>query len=82
MYGQSVKSDSELIKARSLVGFNVMYLSYERDWQLEAYGENIFNEVYDQGRLNNLFHGFVGVVLSNDRSEFGLRFTKRFDVSN
>ena len=24
------------------------------------------------------FHGFVGIVLSNDRSEFGARFTKRF----
>jgi len=68
----------ERIDDRSLVGFNLTYTNADGDWDVQVYGENIFNEVYDQGRLLNSFHGFVGIVLSNDRSEFGLRFTKRF----
>ncbi len=43
---------------------------------MTIYGSNIFNKVYDQGRLDQ--GGFVGVVVSNDRSEFGLRITKKF----
>lgn len=77
-FGQSVESETERMDARNLVGFSVAYFDAARGWELELYGKNIFNEVYDQGRLNNRFHGFVGVVLSNDRSEFGLRLTKRF----
>lgn len=79
-FGQAVESDFEVLDARSLFGFNVKFSHLHDNWDLELYGENIFNEVYDQGRLNNPFHGFVGIVLSNDRSEFGLRFTKRFSL--
>ena len=79
-FGQAVESDSEFIESRSLVGFNIEYTNLNGDWEVELYGKNVFNEVYDQGRLNNTFHGFVGVVLSNDRSEFGLRLTKRFGL--
>ena len=78
MFGQVVNSETELLEARDLFGFNIQYLSEDGTWSIDLYGENVFNEVYDQGRLNNTFHGFVGVVRSNDRSEFGLRFTKRF----
>lgn len=78
MFGQGVNSDTEILEDRSLVGFNLKYENADGDWDVSLYGENIFNKVYDQGRLNNPFHGFVGVVLSNDRSEFGIRLTKRF----
>ena len=44
----------------------------------EIFGKNVFNEVYDQGRLAQ--NGYVGIVRSNDRSEFGLRYTKSFDL--
>ena len=40
--------------------------------------QNVFNEVYDQGRLQQ--PGYVGIVRSNDRSEFGLKFNKTFDL--
>lgn len=80
MFGQVVNSATELLASRSLFGFNVRYTSVDGTWDVDLYGENIFNEIYDQGRLNNTFHGFVGVVRSNDRSEFGVRFTKRFGL--
>jgi len=75
-FGQPVARDSEVIDPRSLVGFNLKYENAERDLSFSIYGRNIFNKVYDTGRLDQ--GGFVGVVVSNDRSEFGVRFTKRF----
>lgn len=78
MQGQSVYNLYETIDARELVGFNVSYEPAAGDWSLSLYGKNVFNEVYDQGRLAQ--NGYVGIVRSNDRSEFGLRFTKTFDL--
>lgn len=75
-YGQPVARVTELMSPRSLVGFNLKYENAARDLAVTLYGSNIFNKVYDTGRLDQ--GGFVGVVLSNDRSEFGVRFTKRF----
>ncbi len=76
MFGQSVNRASEKIASRDLVGFSLDYESTDGGWTLGVYGENIFNEVYDQGRLQQA--GFVGVVRSNDRAEFGVRLKKRF----
>ncbi len=76
MYGQSVNTEIELISERDLVGFALEYQAAENAWVLALYGENIFDEVYDTGRLAQT--GFVGVTRNNDRSEFGLRFSKRF----
>ena len=75
-YGQPVARPSELIAARNLVGFNLKWENAKRDFAVAVYGSNIFNEVYDTGRLDQ--GGFVGVVVSNDRSEFGVRLTKKF----
>lgn len=78
MQGQSIFNPAELIDSRELFGFNVRYESPEGDWSLSLYGENVFNEIYDQGRLAQ--NGYVGIVRSNDRSEFGLRYQKLFDL--
>lgn len=75
-FGQPVARRSEIIDPRSLVGFNLKYENEARDLAFTIYGSNIFNKVYDQGRLDQ--GGFVGVVVSNDRSEFGVRLTKKF----
>lgn len=75
-YGQPVARSSELIDARNLLGFNLKFENAARDLSVSIYGSNILNKVYDTGRLDQ--GGFVGVVRSNDRSEFGLRFTRKF----
>ena len=75
-FGQPVARASEVIAPRSLVGFNLKYENAARDLSFTIYGNNIFNKVYDTGRLDQ--GGFVGVVVSNDRSEFGVRVTKKF----
>ncbi|WP_419148429.1 TonB-dependent receptor [Pseudoalteromonas 'SMAR'] len=76
MQGQSVTRASEHIESRELLGFNVSYTNADGDIEVTLYGENVLNEVYDVGRLQQ--SGFVGVMRSNDRSEFGLKFKKEF----
>lgn len=78
MQGQSVYNQSEHIESRELVGFNISYLNPNGDFEVTLYGENVLNEVYDVGRLQQ--SGFVGVMRSNDRSEFGLKFKKEFEL--
>ncbi|MDT8439681.1 MAG: TonB-dependent receptor [Wenzhouxiangellaceae bacterium] len=76
MFGQSINNPNELMDSRELIGFTIDYHAPDGSWSLGAYGENITNEVYDVGRLQQT--GFVGVVLSNDRRELGVRLTKHF----
>lgn len=64
------------IKSRSLTNFNVTYTPASESWSLAAYGTNIFDKRYDNARLNT--GDYVLVILNNDASEFGLRFTKFF----
>ncbi|CCQ11659.1 TonB-dependent receptor [Pseudoalteromonas luteoviolacea B = ATCC 29581] len=78
MQGQSVSRPSETIHSRELLGFNVSYMNPYGDMEVTFYGENILNEVYDVGRLQQ--SGFVGVMRSNDRSEFGIKFKKEFEL--
>ncbi|MBN23899.1 MAG: TonB-dependent receptor [Alteromonadaceae bacterium] len=78
MQGQSVYNPNETIDSRSILGFDVNYTSVNGDWSLSLYGENVTDEIYDQGRLQQ--NGFVGIVRSNDRREFGLRFKKEFEM--
>jgi iron complex outermembrane receptor protein len=78
MQGQSVFNKSETFDSRELVGFNISYTNPYGDMEVTLYGENVLNEVYDVGRLQQT--GFVGVMRSNDRSEFGLKFKKDFEL--
>ncbi|MCU7554653.1 TonB-dependent receptor [Alteromonas sp. ASW11-19] len=78
MQGQSSFNEYEMIDSREMVGFSVVYEPAAGDWSVSLYGKNVLNEIYDQGRLAQ--NGYVGIVRSNDRSEFGLRFTKTFDL--
>ena len=74
--GHATDRVSEKMDSRLLFGFNATYGSPDGTWSFGVYGENVLNEVYDTGRLQQ--SGFVGGVRSNDRSEFGIRLTKSF----
>jgi iron complex outermembrane recepter protein len=65
-----------LIESRDLINADVSYHSADDKWSLGLYGRNITDERYDNARLNT--GDYVLVMLSNDASEFGLRFTKEF----
>jgi iron complex outermembrane receptor protein len=64
------------IESRSLVNADISYQPADRDWTVGIYGRNITDERYDNARLNT--GDYVLVMLSNDASEFGLRFSKEF----
>ena len=64
------------IDSRDLMNISATYNSPDGDWSLTFYGRNVFDERYDNARLNT--GDYVLIMLSNDASEFGLRYTTRF----
>jgi iron complex outermembrane receptor protein len=79
MYGEPTADPGRFtrIDSRSLLNVDVSYTNADGDWTLGLYGRNVFDERYDQGRLNT--GDYVLVMLSNDASEFGARFSYNFD---
>ena len=78
MYGEPTADPGRYtgIDSRSLLNVNVTYEPAQGDWSLSAYGRNVTDERYDQARLNT--DDYVLIMLSNDASEFGVRYTKHF----
>ncbi len=64
------------IEARDLINADISYQPADGDWTVGIYGRNITDERYDNARLNT--GDYVLVMLSNDASEFGVRFVKEF----
>ena len=64
------------IDSRDLINFDVSYRAASGRWTVGLYGRNVTDERYDNARLNT--GDYVLVILSNDASEFGLRFTTEF----
>ena len=64
------------IESRDLINFDISYHANDGDWTVGAYGRNVTDERYDNARLNT--GDYVLIMLSNDASEFGVRFIKEF----
>ncbi|MCH8058167.1 MAG: TonB-dependent receptor [Proteobacteria bacterium] len=64
------------IESRDLINFNITYTPPDANWDVSVYGTNITDERYDNARLNT--GDYILVILSNDASEFGLRYTQFF----
>jgi iron complex outermembrane receptor protein len=79
MYGEPSSDPGRFtqIDGRSLLNVDVSYTAADGDWTLGLYGRNVFDERYDNARLNTV--DYVLVMLSNDASEFGVRFARNFD---
>ena len=78
MYGEPSSDPGRLtqISSRSLVNVDIAYTPAQGDWSLALYGHNIFDKRYDNARLNT--GDYILQILSNDASEFGLRFKNTF----
>ena len=78
MYGEPSSDPGRFtfIDSRDLINFDISYRPNDGDWTVAAYGRNVTDERYDNARLN--VSDYVLVILSNDASEFGVRFTKDF----
>lgn len=79
MFGEPTSDPGRFTKidSRSLLNVDLSYTSADGDWTLGLYGRNVFDERYDNARLNT--GDYVLVMLSNDASEFGARFAYNFD---
>ena len=64
------------INTRDLLNVDISYRPPDGTWTAALYGRNVTDERYDNARLNT--GDDVLVILSNDASEFGVRFTKDF----
>jgi iron complex outermembrane receptor protein len=64
------------IESRNLLNADFAYHSKNGRWSLGIYGRNVTDERYDNARLNT--GDYILVMLSNDVSEFGVRYTTRF----
>lgn len=78
MFGQSINNAENRLDSRDLVNFSIRYENAANNWSATIYGDNVFNEKYDVGRLDQPFSGFTEIIRNNDRSEFGVKFSKRF----
>jgi iron complex outermembrane receptor protein len=76
MHGQPTFDRNTKIDSRDLFNFDFSYRPTNGDWTIAAYGRNVTDERYDNARLNT--GDYILVMLSNDASEFGVRFTKEF----
>jgi len=65
------------IDSRALVNFDIAYHNPDDTWTIAVFGRNVTDEKYDNARLLPI--DYVLVILNNDRSEFGARFTYRFE---
>ena len=66
------------IESRTLINVDIAYHSPDGRWTLAAYGRNVTDEKYANAKL--LPDDYVLVILSNDRSEFGLRYVYNFGL--
>lgn len=65
-----------MIDSRGLINFDFAYHSADGMWTAAVYGRNATDERYDNARLNT--GDYLLRILSNDASEFGVRFVKDF----
>lgn len=78
MFGEPSSDPGRLtfIDSRQIVNIDIAYHSPDESYVVGIYGRNVSDERYDNARLNT--GDYVLQILSNDPSEFGLRFIKEF----
>lgn len=78
MYGEPSSDPGRFteLDSRALLNVDITYRDNEGDWSVSLYGTNVTDERYDNARLNT--GDYVLVMLSNDASEYGVRFTATY----
>ena len=64
------------IPSRDLINFDISYQSTDESWTAGIYGRNATDERYINALIN--VDDYILKILSNDASEFGVRFIKEF----
>jgi iron complex outermembrane receptor protein len=64
------------IEDRTIINANIAYTAADETWSAALYGRNITDERYTNAAL--YVQDYILHILSNDASEFGVRFSKEF----
>ena len=64
------------IPSRDLINFDISYRAPDESWTAAIYGRNATDERYTNALIN--VGDYILRILSNDASEFGVRFIKEF----
>jgi len=64
------------IDSRTVINADINYTSPSDNWTLGLYARNLSDERYENARLNT--GDYILAILSNDPSEFGLRYSVNF----
>ncbi|MDH4316609.1 MAG: TonB-dependent receptor [Gammaproteobacteria bacterium] len=80
MFGEPTSDPARftMIDSRGILNVDFAYQSPDGSWTAALYGRNVTDERYDNGRLNT--GDYILRILSNDASEFGVRFAKSFGL--
>ena len=76
MFGQPINTPLNRIEALALINASLAFRKGDSDWTLSLYGHNLGDEIYPLAKLDR--DPAVLIINSNDRREFGLRFSKSF----
>ncbi|GGW71985.1 TonB-dependent receptor [Alishewanella tabrizica] len=78
MFGEPSRDSGRFtrIASRELVNMDLRYKPAQGDWSVSLYAQNLFDERYDNARLNT--GDYVLRILSNDAREVGVRYTVQF----
>jgi iron complex outermembrane receptor protein len=78
MFGEPSADPGRLtmIDSRSLLNLDIAYHSSDDRWTLGLYGRNVTDERYSNAKLN--LSDYILNILSNDASEFGVRYVNNF----
>ena len=78
MFGEPTSLPGRFTKidSRSLVNVDISYTSTDDRWTAAVYGRNITDERYSNAKLN--LTDYLLDILSNDASEYGVRYITRF----
>ena len=78
MFGEPSSDPGRFTKidSRDLINVDISYTSPDERWTLGLYGRNITDERYANAKLN--VTDYILTILSNDASEFGIRYVNFF----
>ena len=76
MFGQPINTPLNQIDALGLASASLAYENAAGDWTVALYGHNLSDEIYPLAKLD--LDPTVLIINSNDRREFGVRFSRRF----
>ena len=76
MFGQVINDELNVMPPVDVLSASLRIGEATGDWEIRLYGDNLTDETYPLARLD--LDPTVLSILSNDRREFGVRFSRSY----